>query len=124
MAEPLGPVARLHLGPEQLLHDLFAAVAVTEALDDPVEGAWLDDLAECEFEVEGLQIILQRDELLAARRFVDAVHDWRLFRFEGARGRDVGGDHEVLDQPVSIEAVARGDRGDPALLVEHDAPFG
>ena len=124
MAEPLGPVARLHLRAEQLLHDLLAALGLAEPLDDPVERARLDHLPERELDAEGVQIILQRDELLAARRLVDAVHDRRLLRLQRAGGGDVGGDHEILDQPVSVEPVARRDRGDPPLLVEHHPPLG
>jgi hypothetical protein len=51
-------------------------------LDDPVEGAGLDHLAERELDPEGREIILERDQLLAARRLVDAVHDRRLLRLE------------------------------------------
>ncbi len=124
MAEPLRPVARLHLRPQQLLHDLLAAVGVADPLDDPVEGAGLDHLAERELDPESREIILERDQLLAARRLVDAVHDRRLLRFERARRRDVGCDHIILDQPVRVEPVARRDRRDPPLLVEHHPPLG
>ena len=78
MAEPLGPVARLHLRAQQLLHDLGAPVAVADALDDAVEGRGLDHLAERKFEVEGGEVIFERDELFAARAFMDAVHHRRL----------------------------------------------
>ena len=87
-----------------------AAVGIADPLDDAVEGAGLDHLAERELEVEGREIILQRDQLLAAGRLVDAVHDRRLLRLQRPGGGDVGGDHEVLDQPVRIEPVARRDR--------------
>ena len=40
------------------------------------------------------------------------------------RRGDVGSDHIILDQPVGVEPVARRDRGDPPLLVEHDLAFG
>ena len=47
------------------------------------------------------------------------------FFASSARGRgDVGGDHIILDQPVRVEPVARRDRGDPALLVEHHPALG
>ena len=124
VAEPLGPVARLHLGAEQLLHDLRAAARIADTLDDPVEGARLDHLAERELEVEGREIVLQRDQLLAARRLVDAVHDRRLLRLQRPGCGDVGGDHEILDQPVRVEPVARRDRRDAALFVEHHAALG
>ena len=69
MAEPLGPVARLHLRAQQLLHDLWPAIAVADPLDDVVEDRGLDHLAERELEVEGLEIVLERDQFLAARAF-------------------------------------------------------
>src|SRR5438309_2298340 len=36
MPEPLGRIACLHLGPEQLLHDLLTAFTVANPLDDAV----------------------------------------------------------------------------------------
>ena len=77
-----------------------------------------------ELDPEGREIILQRDQFLAARRFVDPVHHRRLLRLERLRRRDIGGDHIILDQPVGVEPLARRDRQDAALLVEHHAPFG
>ena len=58
MPETLGAIARLHLSAQQLLHDLLAAIGVSDSLDDPVERPRLDHLAEREFDAEGLQIIL------------------------------------------------------------------
>src|SRR5205823_8737927 len=66
MAEPLRAVARLHLRAEQLLHDLLAPVGIADPLDDAIEGAWLDHLAERELDPEGREIVLQGDQLLAA----------------------------------------------------------
>ena len=79
MAERLGPVARLHLGAQDLLHDLRPD-SVADPLDDAVEGRGPDHLAERELDLEGREIVLERDQLLAARRLVDAVHDRRLLR--------------------------------------------
>ena len=84
----------------------------------------LDHLAEREFQVEGREIVLERDQFLAARRLVDAIHDRRLLRLQRPGGRDVGGDHEVLDQPVRVEPIARRDRRDAPLLVEHHPALG
>ena len=61
---------------------------------------------------------------LPRRRFVDAVHDGGLLRLQRLCGGDVGGDHVILDQPVRVEPLARGDREDAPLLVEHDPPLG
>ena len=101
-----------------------ARVAVADPLDDAVEGRRLDHLAERELDPEGREIILERDQFLAARRFVDAVHHRRLLRLERPGRGDIGGDHIILDQPVGVEPLARRDRHDPPLLVEHHPPFG
>ena len=125
MAERFGSVARLHLGAQHLLHDLRPGVIVgADPLDDPIEDRGPDDLAEGEFDVEGGEIILERDQLFAARRFVDAVHDRRLLALQRFGRRDIGGDHKVFDQSVRIEPFARGDRQDAALLVEHHPALG
>ncbi len=92
-------------------------------VEDVVEGRRPDHLAERELDLEGLQIILERDQLLAARRLVDAVHDRRLLRLQRLGRRDIGGDHIILDQLVRVEPLARRDREDPALLVEHHPPL-
>ena len=81
-------------------------------------------LAERELDPERLQIILERDQLLAARRLVDAVHDRRLLRLQRLGRGDIGGDHIILDQLVRVEPLARRDREDPPLLVEHHPPLG
>ena len=124
MAERIGGVARLHLRSEHLLHDLGAGVMLADPIEDPVEGRWLDHLAEREFEVVGFEVILERDQFLAARRFVDPVHHGRLARFERLGRGDVGGDHVILDQLVRVQALARGDRHDPPLFVEHHLALG
>ena len=97
---------------------------VADPLDDAVERLRLHHLAERELDPEGLQIILERDQLLAARRLVDAVHDRRLLRLQRLGRGDVGGDHIILDQLVRVEPLARRDREDPPLLVEHHPPLG
>ena len=95
-----------------------------DPLDDPIEDRGLDHLAEGEFDVEGGEVILERDQLFAARRFVDPVHDRRLLSLQRLGRGDVGGDHKVLDQPVRVQPLARRDRHDAALLVEHHPAFG
>ena len=101
-----------------------AVMIRADAFDDPVEGRRPDHLAEREFEVEGGEIVLQRDQLLAARRLVDPVHDRRLLALQRLGRGDIGGDHIILDQPVGVEPLARRDREDAALFVEHHAAFG
>ena len=61
MAERIRGVARLHLGPQHLLHDLVPRRVIgAEPLDDPVEEGGLDHLAEGERQIEGGEIILER----------------------------------------------------------------
>ncbi len=117
-------IISLGLGAQDLLHHLRPEIGLADPLEQMVEGGRADDLAERELDVEGLQIFLERDQFLAARRLVDAVHDRRLLRFQRLGRGDVGGDHIILDQPMRIEPFARRDREDPALLVEHDPALG
>jgi hypothetical protein len=108
----LRAVIGLGLGAQDLLHHLRAEIGVSDAFDDAVEGGGADHLPERELDLESLEVVLERDQLLAAGRFVDAVHDRSLLRLQRLGGGDVGGDHIILDQLVRIEALARGDRGD------------
>ena len=124
MTEVLRTVARLHLGAQDLLHDLGARVMLADAVQKVIEGRGLDHLAESELDVEGGEIILERDQLLAARRFVDAIHHGGLLGLERLGRGDVGGDHVILDQPVRVEPFARHNRADPPLLVEYDSALG
>ncbi|PAV66909.1 hypothetical protein WR25_10397 [Diploscapter pachys] len=94
-----GRVIGLGLRAQHLLHHLRAEVGITDPVEDMVERRRADHLAEREGHVERLEIVLQRDELFAAGRFVDAIHHRRLLRFQRLGGGDVGGDHIILDQP-------------------------
>ncbi len=51
------------------------------------------------------------------------MQGWRS-RSSSSAARDVGQHHELLDQPVAVEARARRDGGDPALLVQHHLALG
>ena len=117
-------VIGLGLGAQDLLHDLRPEIGLADPLDDVVERRGPHHLAERELDSEGLQIILERDQLLAARRLVDAVHDRRLLRLQRLGRGDIGGDHIILDQLVRVEPLARRHREDPPLLVEHHPPLG
>ena len=120
-----GAVIGLGLGAQHLLHDLRAG-----SRSSPTRSRmWLKVAGWITWPSANsipkvFEIILQRDQLLAARRLVDAVHHRRLLRLQRLGRGDVGGDHVILDQPVRVEPLARRDRQDAALLVEHHAPFG
>ena len=119
-----GAIIGLRLAAKDRLHDFGQPVVFGKAIDQTVEHRGGYDLSECEALFEGFEIIFQADELFAARRLVDAVHDRRLLRLERLRGRDVRRDHIILDQPHRIEPLANADFGDAALFVEDDLPFG
>ena len=124
MALVLGAVIGLRLRPQHLLADLLREGLALHLGEQRVERLGRDHLAEREGDAERLEIVLQRDQLLARRRLVDAVHAHRPLRLERLRGGDVGGDHIVLDQPVGVQALAGDDGGDRAGRVELDAAFG
>src|SRR6185369_9376629 len=102
MAEPLRTVTRLHLSSQKLLHDLLAAVGIADPLDNPVERARLDYLPKGKLDPERRKIVLHSDEFFTAGWLVDAVHHWGLLRFDRAGCSDVGSDHEIFDQSMSV----------------------
>ena len=68
--------------------------------------------------------LAQRRELRRIGRVVDAVHAGLPQPLQRLGRGDIGGDHELLDQPVAVEPLARLDAGDPAGRIEQDAPLG
>ena len=59
-------------------------------------------------------------ELLLRRRGVHAIHHRLVQALQFLGGRDVGEDHELLDQPVAVEARPWRDAAHDALVVQHD----
>ena len=55
---------------------------------------------------------------------MDAVEQAQALRLQRLGGGDVGEDHEVLDQPVGVEALAEGDGKHLAVVGEDDAALG
>ena len=98
-------------------------LGIPHELDQAIERRRYDDLTQRKFHAEGLQIVLQRHQLFAARHFMDAIHDRRLFRFERFGRCDISRDHEVLDKPVGIEPLTHGHAHDATCLIEHDTAF-
>ena len=66
----------------------------------------------------------KRRELFRVRRIVHPVHAGLVPRLQLLGRRDIGEDHEFLDQPVAVEPGARHDRDRPPLAVEHDPVLG
>ena len=117
-------VIGLGLAAQYLLHDQRQQKFVVDLVDQVVEHRRLDDLAHGKAHVEAFEIVFQRDQLFARRRFVDAIDDRRLLRFQHLRRSDIGDDHIILDHAVRIEAFADRDLYNLALVVEHHALFG
>src|SRR3546814_15975214 len=97
----LGRVIGLRLAAQHLFHHLRLEIGIADAREDMVEGRGLDHLSQRELEIEGLEIILERDQLLAARRLVDAVHDGRLLRLQRLRRRARSVERRVGKECVS-----------------------
>ena len=74
-------------------------------------------------QVERLQELAQRLQLLAARLIVHPVHRRRLAFFQRFGGGDVGGDHEFLDQLVTVQTLTQFDAGDAAVGADQHAPL-
>ena len=120
----LWPVIGLCLGAEDLFHHLCLVLGIRSQGNEAVKGGGGDDLPQREFDAKGFEIVLERDQFFAARRFVDTVHNRRLFGLQCFGCCDVGRDHEILDQAVGVEAFADGHTDDAARFVEDNAAFG
>ena len=107
VADVARPVIGLGLAAQHRLHDQRLLGLVGDVLEHAVEQAGRDHLPERQLAVEGGKIVLERDQLLAARRLVQAVDDRRDLAFERLGRGDVGGDHEVLDHAMRVEPLAQ-----------------
>ncbi len=117
------PVIGLRLAAQHRFHHQRLFRRVGNILDHAVEQPRRNDLPQRHVLADGLEVIAQRDQLLARRRFVHAIHDRAGLAFERLGRRDIGRDHEILDHTVRVEAFAHGDFGNAALLVEHHPAF-
>ena len=70
-------------------------------------------------DAEAVQEAAQRLQLLVRGRGVDPVHAGLAQPLQLLGRGDVGQHHEFLDQPVAVEARARRDLSDLAVLVQH-----
>ena len=104
--------------------DHLGVLGAGDAVEQAVEVGGLEHLALGEGQADGSDDLAQRLELLGVRLLVDAVEQVDALRFQRLGGGDVGEDHEVLDDPVGVEAVAEGDRQDLALVGEDDPALG
>ena len=124
VAEVLRGVVGLGHGAQDGDVDHLGVLGAGDAVEQAVELGGLQHLALGQRQADGVDDGAQRLELLRGGLLVDAVEEAELLRLERLGGGDVGEDHEVLDQPVGVEALAEGDGEDLALVGEDDAALG
>ena len=124
MAEILRAVIGLRHGAERGEVDELALVASRGLVQQAVEMRGLEHLALGEGEARGVGSVAQGFELVLRRLLVNAEEQGRLLLDQLLRRRDVGEDHELLDQPVRVEPFGEVDAFHDAILAEADAPFG
>ena len=117
-----GRVIGLGLGPQNLLHDLGLEIGIANTRDKAIEHFRRDHLPQCEWYLECFEKVLESHELFACRRLMDAVHHRGLLGLQRLGRGDVCRNHEILDQPVSIEPFPHGNIGNlPGLIKLHAA---
>src|SRR6185312_2170485 len=72
---------------------------------------------------DAVEEFAQRRELRRVRTVMHPVHAGTLQALQLLGRRDIGGDHEFLDQAMAVEALARLDARDPTSGGEQDPPF-
>ena len=116
-------VIGLRLAAQHGFHDQRLFGRIRHILEHAVEQARRDDLTQRELAPLTGEIFLERHQLFAARRLVDAVDDRRSLCLQRLGGSDIGGDHEILHHAVRIEPFAYGDFLDHAFVVKPHLPL-
>ncbi len=124
MPEILGVVVGLLHRPQRRDVDELVEIGAFGGGQQPVQVGGLQHLALGQRQARRLGHIAQRIEFQRRGFFVDAEQERAFQADQFFGGGDIGEDHEFLDQPVRVEAVAERDRGDFALGRELDAAFG
>ena len=75
-------------------------------------------------DVEALQELAQRIHPLGVRLVVHAIDQRHARLLQCFRRRDIGEDHEFLDQPVGVEAFRRHHAVDGIVGGQHDLALG
>ena len=75
-------------------------------------------------DVERLQELAQRFDLLQRRLVVHAVDQRHARLLQRLGRRDIGEDHELLDQPMRVEPLRRDDAIDRAVGFQQDFALG
>ena len=111
-------VRRLALGAQHQLADDRRQLVLLQLLEQARQVGGTRERARPTAHAETLEQLGERLELDRIGRIVNAVHAMHARLIEGFRRGDVGGDHELLDQPMRIQARPRDDRLGPAVGIE------
>ena len=117
-------VFRLRLRAQHDLVDQLLVLGAFHARKDLVEVARAQRLTLGQRDVECGKKFAQRLELLRRRLVVHAIDQRGSRALQRLGRRDVGEDHELLDQPVRIEARRNHDAIDRAVWFEQDLALG
>ena len=125
MAVVLRGVFGLGLAAQHDLIDELLGVAALHPVENEVEAAPAGALRLLgKRDVERRQELAQRVELLQRRLVMDAVDERRVRPLQRLGGRDIGEDHELLDQPMRVEPRRRDHPVDGVVGLEHDLALG
>ena len=124
VAEVLGGVDGLRLRAQHHLVDEVRDGQRLGPLQDAVEVAGAQRSEPRQLQVQAVQELAQRQQLLLRGRVVHAVDDRRALGFQRLGGGDVGLDHELLDQAMRRQPLRRHHALDAALRVEQDLALG
>ena len=113
MAVVLGRVFGLRLRAQHDLVDEELVLGALHASQDAVEQRRLQRPLRRQLDADRGQHLAQRPHLLERGLVMDAVDQRRACLLQRLGGRDVGEDHELLDQPMRVEPLAAPAPGRP-----------
>ncbi len=120
MAGAVRGIARLCLRTQdQLVHQSLVIMAL-DLFNDLGQMSGLDHLSLGERDVHALQNIAEAIDPVAIRAVMGAIEGGLLCLVQRLGGGDIGGNHEFLDQPVTVETRAGDDFLDVIVIIKND----
>ena len=123
MAVVLRGIFGLCLAAQDDFVDQMFVFGVPNAFEDPVEMLRAHIFALGEFDANRCEEIHQRIDFLDRGLVVGPVDQLLLLFFKGLGGSDIGENHELLDQPMRVEARRRDHPVHGAIRVQQDLAF-
>ena len=114
----------LRLRAQHHLVDELLDVLAFDLRQDAVELLGPHRAALGQRDVQRVEELAQRLDLLQRRLVVHAIDQRHARLFQRLGGGDIGEDHELLDQPVRLQPLRRDDAIDGAVGLEQDFPLG